>query len=135
MAGRRRRRPHIQRWAAAAALLGLLHDCCECYELAVENYELAVCYGVAISGGARHLSWSAGRGTVSSSNAPCARAASPLGAASACVCGSFSPLSEFALQVNLGQRPRKRHQRLPAATETSAAVLCTPLDVRSSGLI
>ena len=25
MAGRRRRRPHIQRWAAAAALLGLLH--------------------------------------------------------------------------------------------------------------
>ena len=44
-------------------------------------------------------------------------------------------LSEFALQVNLGQRPRRRHQRLPAATETSAAVLCTPLDVRSSGLI
>ena len=128
MAGRRRRRPHVQGRAAAAALLGLLHDCCECYEL-------AVCYGVAISGGARHLSWSAGRGTVSSNNAPCARAASPLGAASACVCGSFSPLSDFALQVNLGQRPRKRHQRLPAATETSAAGICTPLDVRSSGLI
>ena len=119
MAGRRRRRPDVQGRAAAAALLGLLHDCCECYEL-------AVCYGVAITCGA--LARSAGRGTVSSSNAPCARAAAPLGAASACVCGSFSPLSDFALQVNLGQRPRKRHQRPPAATETSAAVLCAPLD-------
>ena len=127
MAGRRRRRPHIQRWAAAAALLCLLHRWRAAAAWAAAIYGvwlLLVGHLLARRAAApfllimrrahalRHRSGQRRRASV-----------------------ALFHLSPNLLQVNLGQRPRKRHQRLPAATETSAAVICTPLDIRSSGLI
>ena len=47
------------------------------------------------------------------------------GQPSACVFLGLSPKKSQMVAVNLGQRPRTRRQRLPAATEMSKAVLCT----------
>ena len=89
------------------------------------NAMSCVLWAVAISCGARHslarLAAAALRCILRRAHALRDRSGQP----SACVFLGLSPKKSQMVAVNLGQRPRTRRQRLPAATEMSKAVLCT----------
>ena len=112
MAGRRRRRPHVQGRAAAAALLGLLHG-----TACLGDAWWLFLMGTWSFGGPRH------RWVVSC--AVCTRCGTARGSVGERQWLFLMRAPRICCRpcINLGNEPRRRRQRLLAAAEASAVVL------------